>query len=80
MTGRTLITGTKGGPRRLPAGPRLGRSVPCSTTAQTNYEPSMNDEQIKQLLRELSLIRICAIVIAAIFVLAALNGVFRFFN
>jgi len=40
----------------------------------------MNDDQIKQALRELRLIRICAFVIAAVFVLAALNRVFRFFN
>lgn len=40
----------------------------------------MNDEQSKQLLRELRLIRFAAWVIAIILVLGALNRVFHFFH
>lgn len=40
----------------------------------------MNDEQTKQLLRELKRIRFAALVIAAVMVLAALNRIFRFVN
>jgi hypothetical protein len=39
----------------------------------------MNEEQSKQLLRELKLIRFAAWVIAIVLVLGALNRVFRFF-
>ena len=40
----------------------------------------MNDDQAKQLLRELRLIRISGVVIATVCVLATLNRIFRFFN
>lgn len=39
----------------------------------------MNEENFKQLLREMRMIRICGVVMSAILVLAALNRIFRFF-
>jgi hypothetical protein len=39
----------------------------------------MNDEQARQLLRELKWTRISTVVIAIVLVLAALNRMFRFF-
>jgi len=40
----------------------------------------MNDDLIRELLRELKLIRVCACILTTIFALAMLNQVFGFFH